>query len=589
MYTYIYLLQITSMKVTDLIAKTLRQNKIDHAFGLQGGAVVHIFDSFIKNKIKVTFTHHEESAALAAVSHAKAKNELGCAVVTTGPGTTNAITGLLASWQDSIPVIFISGQARSNHTSYNKKVRQVGTQEVNICDIVKPITKYTKFINDKKIVATELHKAIKIAKSGRPGPVWLDLALEVQWQDIQINRDKIKHINIKKFNKPVKNINQTIKEINNSKKPIFIIGAGVTSSGVKVNELGKFFSKNKIPFVLTWNTISMFETSLNENLGIIGMSGLRGANKAIFESDLIISLGNHLPIPQTTTLYDNYAPNSKKIIINIDNDQLKNLNVKYDLKINLDASIFFDKIKKKIKRRKNNWYAGFKKLNWYEPKIDNYINPNRFIKKLSEEINERTAYIIDGGGTALYAGFQSLNIKDNTDVICSSSISSMGTGLAETIGADASEKYKKLVCIIGDGSLLMNSQDLQTISQKKINVVIVLINNQGYLAIRHTQKEFLNKKYLGTKSPDITFPKFKDLSKAYNIKYKNLKNEKNLNKEIKKIVKIKGPLICELFTNPDSQSLFKQGYRTNKDGTFSPMELSEMYPFVGTPIANTNN
>ena len=135
------------MKVTDLIAKLLKQNKIDHAFGLQGGAVVHIFDSLIKNKINITFTHHEESAALAAVSNAKAKQQIGCAVVTTGPGTTNAITGLLSSWQDSVPVIFISGQARSNHTSYNKKVRQVGTQEVNICDIVRPITKYTKFIN----------------------------------------------------------------------------------------------------------------------------------------------------------------------------------------------------------------------------------------------------------------------------------------------------------------------------------------------------------------------------------------------------------------------------------------------------------
>ena len=180
------------MKITDVIAEILKKNSVSNVFGLQGGAVVHIFDSLIKKKIDVTFTHHEETAALAAVSNAKSNDQIGCAVVTTGPGTTNAITGLLAAWQDSIPVIFISGQARSSHTSYGKKVRQVGTQEVNICDIVKPITKYTNFIKDKNKVISEFEKAIQIAKSGRPGPVWLDLALEVQWQEVKL---------FKKFNK----------------------------------------------------------------------------------------------------------------------------------------------------------------------------------------------------------------------------------------------------------------------------------------------------------------------------------------------------------------------------------------------------
>tara|TARA_B100001250_G_scaffold413969_1_gene450013 strand:- start:2817 stop:4550 length:1734 start_codon:yes stop_codon:yes gene_type:complete len=577
------------MKVTDLIAKILKQNNINHAFGLQGGAVVHIFDSMIKNKINITFTHHEESAALAAVSNAKITNQIGCAIVTTGPGTTNAITGLLAAWQDSIPVIFISGQARSNHTSYNKRVRQVGTQEVNICDIVKPITKYTNFINDKKIVFKEITKALKIAKSGRPGPVWLDLALEIQWQDINIKRSKIKYINKKNHISSYKITNRVIKKINYSKKPLFVIGAGVKSSGLKNNELKKFFSNNNIPFVLTWNTIDLFETSLKQNLGIIGMSGLRGANKAIFNSDLIICLGNHLPIPQTTTLYDTYAPQAKKIIVNIDKDQLKNLNIEFDLKINMDAKSFFEKINKKIKLKKNNWYSKFKDINWYEPKKNKYVNPNSFIRKLSNQLNEKSAIIIDGGGTALYAGFQSVIVKKNTRVICSSSISSMGTGLAETIGVASSKNFKKLACIIGDGSFLMNSQDLQTIAQKKINVIIVLVNNKGYLAIRHTQKEFLKGNYFGTKSPDITFPNFKKLTKAYNIKYFNIKNDKNIETIIKKINKIKGPIVCELSTSPESQSLFKQGYKKIDNGTFAPMDLSEMYPFVEAPISNTNN
>jgi len=579
------------MKVTDLIANVLKKNDINYVFGLQGGAVVHIFDSFAKNKIDITYTHHEESAALAAVANAKTTNQTGCAVVTTGPGTTNAITGLLAAWQDSVPVIFISGQARSTHTSYNKKVRQVGTQEVNICDIVRPITKYTKFIDNKKNVFKEITKALKIAKSGRPGPVWLDLALEIQWQDIKIDKSKIKYIKKEKHINLAKTTKEAIKKINYSKKPLFVIGAGVKSAGLKVSELKKFFLKNKIPFVLTWNTIDYFETSLNENLGVIGMSGLRGANKAIFNCDLIISIGNHLPIPQTTTLYNSYAPQAKKIIVNIDKDQIKNLTVKFDLKINMDAKLFFNQIEKKIIPKKNNWYSSFKELNWYEPKKSKFINPNRFIRQLSDSLANESAIIIDGGGTALYAGFQSIIIKKKTRVICSSSISSMGTGLAETIGVHSSRKFEKLVCIIGDGSFLMNSQDLQTIAQKKINVVIVLVNNKGYLAIRHTQKEFLKAKYLGTSAPDITFPNFEKLSKAYDLKYIKIKkdNDTDINETIKKINKINGPIVCELFTDPDSQSLFKQGYKRIENGTFAPMDLSEMFPFVKSPISNTNN
>lgn len=576
------------MKVTDLIAKILKINNIRQVFGLQGGAVVHIFDSVIKNKIKVTFNHHEESAALAAVANAKVNKEIGCAIVTTGPGTTNAITGLLAAWQDSVPVIFISGQARSEHTSYNKKVRQVGTQEVNICDIVRPITKYTKFLDDKKSIHKEFNKAIKIAKSGRPGPVWLDLALDVQWQDVKPKISDIKKIKKIKGNLNNKNLEKAIKLLDKAKKPLFLIGYGVKSSNYKLDKLRKFFKENKIPFVLTWNTIDLFETSFKENLGIIGMSGQRGANKSVFETDLLICLGNHLSIPQTTTLFNTYANQAKKIIINIDENQLKNLNVKFDLKLNTDVKFFFDKILKK-KLIKYDWYSKFKNLNWYEPKKDKFVNSNRFIRRITSKINKKTAIIIDGGGTALYSGFQSCIINKNTSVICSSSVSSMGTGLAETIGVNASKKFKRLICIIGDGSLLMNSQDLQTISQEKMNVIIILVNNNGYLAIRHTQKEFLNSKYYGTKNPNITFPNFKKLAFAYNIKHLKIKNEDEANKLFYKIEKIKGPAIFELITNPKAQSLFKQGYMKNKNGTFSPMPLSEMFPFADKPIANTNN
>ena len=576
------------MKLTDALAEVLKENKIKHVFGLQGGAVVHIFDSLEKKKIGVTYTHHEQAASLASVAYAKTSNNIGCTVVTTGPACTNAMTGLLAAWQDSTPCIFISGQARSKHTSYNKKVRQVGTQEVNICDIVKPITKYAKFIKKKDNFLFELRKAIDIAKKDRPGPVWIDIPLDHQWSDIKFTKKKVLGKNKKKNSKNI-NLEKYLKK---SLKPLLILGHGIRTSINGAKKIKNFIRKHKIPFVLTWNAADLFPTKYNLNLGIIGMSGQRGANKAVFESDLIICLGTHLSIPHTTTLFKNYAPKAKKIIVNIDKNQLKNLNVKFDLKINEDVSAFLDMFERKKCRFQNQWkdYNYFKKQNWYEPKKTKSINSNVVIKNITKNIKQKKCIIVDGGGTALYAGFQSSVIGKDDRLICSSSISAMGTGLAESLGASKSKNFKKYICIIGDGSFLMNIQDLQSIIQDKINILIIIVNNNGYLAIRDTQKEFLKSRFYGT-HPDwkLQMPSFKNLSKGFKIKYFRIKNDKDFNKYKKNLLYDKGPLVCELIVDQNQASLFKQGYKSNPNGTFTPQPLSEMHPFLSTPIANTNN
>ncbi len=369
-----------------------------------------------------------------------------------------------------------------------------------------------------------------------------------------------------------------------------MIGYGVRSSGLNKDLLNNFFLKKRIPYVTTWNSADLFATKNKYNLGIIGMSGQRGANKAMFNSDLIVCVGSHLSIPHTTTLYQNYAKQAKKIIINIDEDQLKNLNVKFDIKIKEDAKKFFEKILTKIDIKLESPLIKFKSLNWYYPKSQKKPNSNVFIRKITEELDANSAIIIDGGGTALYSGFQSSVLKKNARMICSSAISSMGTGLAETIGSFASRKFKELICIIGDGSLLMNCQDLQSISQYKINVKIILVNNNGYLAIRHTQKEFLNKRYYGTLPPkDISFPSFKDLAKAFKIKYHLIKSTSEIQKVINLSNKLKIPQIIELMVDENQETLFKQGYKKNQNATFSPMSLEEMYPFSDKPISNTNN
>jgi len=580
------------MKLTDVLAKILKKNSVNQVFGLQGGAVVHIFDSMEKFRMQVTYTNHEESAALAAAANAKVNENIGCVVVTTGPASTNAITGLLAAWQDSVPCMFISGQARTSHVSYGKKVRQVGTQEVNICDIVKPITKYAKFINDKNKFVHEVYKAIKIAKEGRPGPVWLDIPIDLQWTEISFSKNKEKKIIISTNKKEKKEkLNHSLNLINKSKKPLLVLGYGVRSSLESINKIKKIIYKKKIPFVTTWNGADLISTKNKFNLGIIGMSGQRGANKAIFKSDLLICLGTHLSIPQTTTLTDSYAKNAKKIIVNIDRNQLNNLNLDFDCKINFDVNLYLKWLnQQKIKKFYWKNLKKFKDMNWYVPKETNKPNSNFFIHTLTRKIKKKFCLVVDGGGTALYTGFQSSVIKDRDRIICSSSISAMGTGLAETIGVSKSGNFKKIICVIGDGSFLMNVQDLQTIAQNKINVAIILINNNGYLAIRHTQKEFLNSRYYGTHPKwNLTMPSFEKISKAFGINYFKITRKSQINSSINKIIKNKGPLVCEILVSENQDSLFKQGYLKNDDGKFTPQTLEEMYPFLTKPIANTNN
>lgn len=574
------------MKLTDCLVKILKENKIKHTFGLQGGAVVHIFDSLEKNNVGVTYMHHEQSAALASVAYAKSTNHMGCAIVTTGPATTNAMTGLLAAWQDSVPCIFISGQSRSSHTSYGKKVRQVGTQEVNICDIVKPITKYSVFIKKKENFIFELEKAISIANSGRKGPVWIDIPLELQWSDIPFKKRKIIQKS-KKYNLKLKSF---IFMVRNSKKPLLVIGYGNRSlSDLKL--LKSFIQLNKIPFVTTWNGCDILPTNHPLNLGIIGMSGQRGANKSIFNSDLLICLGTHLSIPHTTTLYKTYAQNAKKIIVNIDKNQLLNLNLSFDLKILADLNFFYKALQNKKIKFKNKWenLSVFQQMNWYDPSKNNNINSNFAIREITKKIKKK-CISIDGGGTALYAGFQSSVIYEGDRVICSSAISSMGTGLAETIGVSKSNKFKKILCIIGDGSFLMNIQDLQSIKQENINVVIFLVNNNGYLAIRHTQKEFLRGKYYGTHPKwKLKMPNYKKVINSFGIDHKLIKTKNDLISNLKNIIYRKTPLVCELIIDESQDSLFKQGYKKNNDGTFTPQNLSEMFPYFKSFLSNTNN
>jgi acetolactate synthase-1/2/3 large subunit len=585
------------MKVSDYIANFLKVNGVSHVFGVQGGAVVHLFDSLEKtNGISAVYCHHEQASALAAVSNAKIKNTLGCSIVTTGPASTNAITGLLAAWQDSVPVIFISGQTRVEHTSYGKSVRQVGSQEFNILDIVKPITKYSKLVTSAKEIPAIFEEAIQKSLEGRMGPVWIDIPVNIQWEDFDYEAPQtleIKKLPIGNKREVTNQFTEIMQLIQDCKRPLIIAGNGIRASKSEINFL-KFLNKTKIPFVSTWTSADLTFTDNYLFGGIIGVAGQRGANKALYEADLIICLGTHLAITQTSTLFDEFAKNAKKAIIDIDLGELENLNILFDLKIHSDLKDFFlwlenINIDYEIDQK---WLDSIQKLKELNSTLltlnlkssigsESNVNSNYFNFMLTSKIPSNSNIVIDGGGTALYTGFQSTILKENQRIICSSAISAMGTGLPESIGVAFGLPTHPVYCVIGDGSLMFNIQELQTIFHHKLPIKIIVYNNNGYLAIKHTQKSFLNEKYFGTDiDHGISFPSIKKVAECFQLDYIRVDSIDKVESLINQIIQHPGPLMVEVVVPSDQSMLFQQGYKEISTGRFQPCNLSEMQPFL---------
>lgn len=576
------------MKLTDYVINVLVNEGIKEVFGVTGGAAVHFFDSIDKNEnIEAIYTHHEQAAACAAEAYARISG-YGACILTTGPGGTNALTGVSAAWLDSIPCIFISGQQRFDQTNHRSHLRQIGSQQMDIVSIVEHVTKYAVMINDAKSIKYELQKAIHISKSGRPGPVWIDIPMDFHW--IDINPDELEDFEVddEEYEISTDALNHVLKMIQNASRPLFVFGNGIRLADAKdeANSLAKALG---IPFVTTWNSTDMFDFSNELNCGRVGIAGQRGANLSIQNCDLLISIGSHLSVPLTGTRFDEFAKNAKKIIIDIDKDEIEFETVSIDYSINCDAKDFLTSFlelitEKKVLTNFDAWdirYTKYKQYNKSQSSLDDYIDPYKYLDTLSDELSVDDIIAVDGGGTALYMPFQAMKLKDGQRMIVSAGIGSMGIGLPEAIGACFAHNKKRVVCIIGDGSMQFNIHELQTIYHHNIPVKIVIINNLGYLAIRHTQNTFFDKKYAGSSDKGgISMPNYEKVVTAYGISYKRVTLEDDLKVSIQELLNFDGPMVCEIMTSPNQELIPRMAFREQEDGSFTSTTLEDMAPFL---------
>ena len=585
-----------SIKLSDYVSTFISNLGVKEIFAVSGGGAMHLVDSFGSNPdIQYIAVHHEQAAAMAAESYSRISNNIGSALFTTGPGGTNAITGLAGAWIDSIPVIYISGQVTSDTLSPGTGLRQFGIQESDIVNLVKPITKYAVSVQDKDNIRYELEKAYSIAISGRPGPVWIDIPLDIQSkQIIPVDLKKYSGQIDDKLSKPSKYIKDKVSQVKDlikkSKRPVLITGYGVrlSHSEIEVREIAEYL---RIPIVSSWTSSDLFSNELDYYIGRAGIFGDRASNFAVQNSDLLIIIGSRMSVPQTGYNFSTFSRESKKIMVDIDENEINKPSLNIDLPIVADVKSFLlelDSVKDTIELHNevNEWRSICSSWkNKYPvvlPQYKNqkkYVNSFYFVNELSKVL-DKDAVIVTDMGTSYTCTMQTFKIKSGQRLTTSSGHASMGFGLPGAVGACFANNKEKVICISGEGGLQMNIQELQTIAHNKLPVILFVLNNGGYLTIKSMQQNHFGK-FVGSEvSSGVSFPSMKAVSHAYKIPFIRVNNHIELESNLSSILENNSPFICEIMMDEEQPLIPRSSSMKQPDGSIKSKPIEDLYPFL---------
>ena len=573
---------------SDLIADFLEENEIHTVFGIIGSANSYIFDSITrKGYTKVIYMHHEQAVVMAAGSYYRTTGKVTAAIVTAGAGASNAITGVLCNWADSIPCIVISGQESTKYVNEHSHLRMLGTQGFDVSKMVKDIVKFSVIIKNKSQLLSSLEESYYITTEGRPGPVWIDIPMDMQ--SAILNKEDLIRYELPVNRTEDYNLSNVVGLIKNSVRPVILAGHGVRLSKSQT-ELKQLIEKLKVPVVLSWSGIDNLPFDHNYNFGCPGLYGHRCANFVIQNSDLLIVLGSRLALPQTGYNINNFAPYAKIVMVNNDEGELKK-HSRYDITINSDCKEFINKLLlEDVTSSKNEWYQRCLKYKNDFPLVEkchlednlNYDNSYVFINNISKLLKNDDVIVI-GQGTPLPSCHQSLEIKNGQIAFASNGLGEMGNGLPSAIGASFAAKDRNVILFDGDGSMMMNLQELQTIVGYKLPIKIIIFNNEGYLFIKHTQKMLFNGRYTGVNADTgMSLPNFKRIADAFEIPYFNTKNN-----SVEEFLNHKGYAILECYMNPEQDLVPKVKGILTKEGILPP-PIEDMSPLLSIETLENN-
>ena len=554
-------------------------------------------DAFgLEKRIQYVCNLHEQACAMAAEGYARAAGKMAAVCVTTGPGGTNTLTGVLGQWLDSIPVLYLSGQVRYDTAvpSTGLPLRQFGDQEANIVDIVRPITKYAVMVTDAQLIRYHLEKAMHQAVSGRPGPVWLDIPLNVQSSLIEEanlkSYDPEEDPNMTDSALTEEQIDKAMERLSMSERPVILAGAGIRLAGA-ADAFYRLAEKLGIPVQVAWDAIDIFPSDHQLYAGRPGNMGQRSANFIFQNADLLLSLGCRLSIRQTGYNFQSAARAAYKIAVDIDPAELRKPTIKIDLPINADVGEFIRVLDMRVKSeglpRRTAW------LSWCKERIRRYpvvlpefrrrhrpVNAYVFCEVLSECLDSQDIVVSSNGATCVITPL-ALRVRRGQRHIVNSGCASMGYGLPAAIGACFANGRKRVICLEGDGSIQMNIQELETIAYHRLPIKIFLFNNGGYLSIRTTQNNFFDGHFVGeSERSGVGFPDFVRVAKAYGIHACHIRDQRDMAEGIDKVLQVEGPVLCDVHMDPTQFLTPRIVSKRLPDGRMVSSPLEEMFPFL---------
>lgn len=584
------------IKVSDLVANFLAEQGIKHVFMLPGGGAMHLNNSFGKHpKLTAIYNHHEQTCAMAAESYARLTNRIAAVNVTTGPGGVNALNGVFGAWTDSIPMFVVSGQVRYDTTvqSSGINLRQLGDQECEIIKMVTPITKYAVTVIDAKQIKYHLQKAFYLATHGRPGPVWIDIPMNIQGLSIDekelLTFDPVQEITPIPSIK-LSQIEQVITRIKQAQRPVIITGGGIRLSGAHEQFL-KLVELLKIPVATAWNAHDVLPDDHPYYVGRPGTIGNRSGNFAVQNADLLIILGSRLNIRQIGYNYHAFARAAYKIMVDIDPLEMLKPTLKIDAPIHAHLADFIVQMSNALEQQpltaKTEWLQWCKHRQRKYPvvlpeywQLEKLVNPYCFMQALSDQLPENQI-IVSADGTACVTSFQAMALKKGQRLYTNSGSASMGYDLPAAIGACVGSGGKKIICLAGDGSIQQNIQELATIAYHRYPIKIFLLNNGGYHSIRQTQGNFFGEPFVGC-GPEsgLGFPDYQKLAAAYNLAYFYCDKHDDLQSTITAAIADDTPIICEIVLTPEQQFAPKMSSKRLADGRMVSKPLEDLAPFL---------
>jgi len=580
-------------KVSDFVVKYLVEKGVSDIFLVSGGGIMHLVDSVGKNLgMHYYCNYHEQACAHSAEVYSRVTGKIGACLVTTGPGGTNALSGVASAWVDSIPLIVLSGQVRRDLIADYTQVRQRGPQEGNVVEMARSVTKYAVTILDPQRIRYELQKALYLAASGRPGPVWLDFPLDTQ--GAEINEEKLEAftppIVTDNHNLLVEQVRQFIQIAREARRPLFLLGNGIHIARAEAL-LGELLERMPFPVVLPNCAKDLVPESHPRYMGVFGTAGQRRANFAVQNADCVFFLASGINVTKAGFNYNNFASKAKKVIVDIDEGQLYHQVIQPDVGIQANVYDFLNELLRQIKTDSLQFSPSPK---WLEACIRwktrypiileefyqhmEYVNSYVFVDKLSDLLSQKDV-VVAGNGIDEVSYWQAFKVKPGQRTMISGNWGPMGWDLPAAVGASIGSG-RRTICLSGDGSLQWNIQELLTIKHYHLPVKIFVFNNQGYTNIRLTQANFFGRFVGADESTGVSNPDFAHLAAAYNLSYSQIRNNSEIEAGIQRVLQTEGPTLCELNIAIDQGITPKASAFRREDGTLESRPLEDMAPFL---------